>query len=101
MHTNSNFLPVRRGLDFDHKDRLKGVVREQYLDEDFMQGLKESREKTSWKGEETLRVASVPVALVEQLQHQGIDLMQMDAKELMATLKALGYERFLAYGGTL
>jgi hypothetical protein len=39
--------------------------------------------------------------LIEQLMHQGIDLTKFDAKEVVAMLKSLGYERYLTYGGKL
>jgi hypothetical protein len=97
----TDILPVRRALDFDARGKLSGITRQQYIPEENLRAMRAEREKTSWKGEETLKIASVPVALIENLQRQGIDLMQMDSKEIMAMLKNLGYERFLTYGGSL
>jgi hypothetical protein len=97
----TDILPVRRGFDFDAAGNLQGVVRQQYIPEAQLEEMQVQREKKSWKGEETLKVASVPVALVEQLQRKGINLLELDSKELLAMLKALGYERFITYGGSL
>jgi hypothetical protein len=85
----------------DDKGNVIGVKREQVIDESLLKNLDAARSKTSWHGEETLRIASVPVALIESLQNQGIDMMNMDAKEILATLKSLGYDKFIAYGGSL
>jgi hypothetical protein len=93
--------PIRRLVNLDSDGRIVGIKREQVIDDALIKNLAESRSKRSWHGEETLRVASVPLALVESLRQQGIDLMSLDAKELMAMLKSLGYDKFIAYGGNL
>jgi hypothetical protein len=85
----------------DDQGNVIGVKREQAIDAALLKNLEDSRSKRSWHGEETLRIASVPVALIESLQNKGIDMMQMDAKEVLATLKTLGYDDFIAYGGNL
>jgi hypothetical protein len=97
----TDLLPISRKLDCDPDGNIKGVVRTQVIPEAEMEELRALRESKTWAGQETLRVASVPVALVEQLMHQGIDLTKFDAKEVVALLKSLGYERYLTYGGKL
>lgn len=92
---------LQRQVEFDDHGQVVAVKRAQYIDESELKRMQEQREKTSWAGEETLRVASVPLALVESLRQQGIDLLQLDHKELVSMLKLLGYERFLTYGGSL
>jgi hypothetical protein len=97
----TDLLPVRRGFDFDAEGNLRGVVRQQYVPESTLKQLQWERERTSWKGQETLRIASIPVALIEQLQREGIDILNMPAKEIMVLLEQRGYGHYLAYGGSL
>ncbi|MBO8085929.1 MAG: hypothetical protein J7D61_07805 [Marichromatium sp.] len=97
----TSLLPLQRKVHYDTDGRIIGIERRQVIDDQLLANLHESRNKTTWKGEETLRIASVPLALVESLRQRGIDLMAMSAQEVVTTLRAAGMENFLAYGGRL
>jgi len=92
---------VHRRLHLDADGMPEGIERKQEIGPEFLKQLDSDRSKRSWHGQETLRIASIPLALVESLHQQGINLVDLDAASLVKMLKDLGYERFLAYGGKL
>lgn len=97
----TELLPLRRSLDFDSDDNLIGVKRTQSISDQFLRDQKALKEKRSWHGEETLKVCSVPTALIEKYHNMGINMLEMDIKEVVAILKKEGLDDFISYGGSM
>lgn len=101
MHKNSL---AQRYAGYDIKLHRAGdrIIRQTDMEipDETIQHNRELKAKTSWKGEETLKVASVPMNLVMKIVNEtGIPFEDLPAKIVVKYLKDHGHEDFITYGG--
>lgn len=73
----------------------RAVKTVQHLPQAFLDSLRADRNASSAPATESYRVASIPNALVEKWQREGFDVFRESARDIVARLKAEGYDHFL------
>ena len=80
----------------DHDDHNFTFAHTQHISQGFLDRLRDTRENSLNQGEgEYMSVASVPVAVVEQWQREGFDIMTEPAHAIVARLKQQNLDAFL------
>jgi len=70
---------------------------QQVIPDEFRQNLKRHRFEASKQREgEYMKVASIPVVIVEKWHNEGFDIQKKTAKEIVARLKAEHLDDFIA-----
>lgn len=69
----------------------------QYISDDFLDDLRDSRNASKGQREgDYMRVASIPVVIVEKWLREGFDIFQADGREIVKRLKREDLTAFLA-----
>jgi hypothetical protein len=77
---------------------FEAIKRTQEIPEDFLTGTKEQRDASSAPAGDFHKVASIPVAVVEQWMREGFDVMKdrnITVKDIVARLKKENLTAFL------
>lgn len=97
--TDKKYTPDLLGVETDYLQSGDNVIRKhtQIISQAFLDDLKDARNASKDQKEgEFMRVASIPVAVVEQWQREGFDIYQANAKEIVKRLREQGLDYFLA-----
>lgn len=91
-----NIQIIDQQVAFDENSEGLVIERYQEIPQSFLDRLKAERDNSSSVREgETMRVASIPVAIVEQWMRQGYDFYNATAAELVAKLKQENLDYFI------
>lgn len=83
-------------IDFDENPEGLVIQKTQYIDPAYIDSLKDHRfETNSRPSGEYMRVASIPVIIIEKWQREGFDFWNAPAREIVAKLKMEGLDYFL------
>ena len=94
MTDNLNFIDQQ--VSFDENSEGLVIERYQEIPQSFLDRLKAERANSSSVREgETMRVASIPVAIVEQWMRDGYDFHNATASQLVAKLKQENLDYFI------
>ena len=76
----------------------ENVIRKntQYIPDEYLRSLQSAREDSMGQREgEYMRVASIPVAVVEKWKREGFDIYQVDGKEILKRLREENLDAFI------
>jgi phage gp29-like protein len=73
-------------------------VHTQDLPQEYLDRSKRERDDFRWRLDGLTKVATVPVAIVDRWYHEGFDINQATAKEIVARLKSEGLDLFVTAG---
>lgn len=72
------------------------IERSQFIDPDYLESLRRQREESlNVREGEFMRVASVPVAIIEKWQREGFDFFNASAREIVAKLRMENLDAFI------
>jgi hypothetical protein len=87
---------IEQKTDFDENTDGLIIKTSQFIPDDFLQDLKQERfESKHRKSGEYMRVASIPVAVVDKWKREGFDFDNAPIKEIVNKLKMEGLDAFL------
>jgi hypothetical protein len=90
--------PIVHDVNVNFDENSDGLVIEksQYIDPAYLDSLKEQRASSNAvKAGDHMRVASIPVAIVEKWLSEGFDFWNEPARKIVAKLKAEGLDYFV------
>jgi hypothetical protein len=80
------------------QENAEGLIIEkaQYIDPVYLDSLKQQRSESKHRKEgEYMRVASIPVAVIDKWLNEGFDFWNEPAKKILAKLKEEGLDYFI------
>lgn len=91
----TKLLDLTPALDADADNLL--VRKEQEITDEFLANLRDQRlESANARMGENVRIATIPVIVIEKWLREGFDVNKASAREVIRKLKADGLEGFLA-----